>query len=466
MSFLFRVVYAAHASGTHHKLVLRALEGMRAADAEGWRRLFLSRVKLVLEGSKEPDRSFRDFQNHVLHPGVGPDRADWGGAPEAAEKWFARMVDMLERRRWDDAVFAAGVLSHYVSDPMMPLHTGSSDAETKVHRGTEWTISRDFEAIWAEGAPEGSLDGSSEDAPAPVAAERDDWLGRLVTDAAKEAHLAYDDLVEAYDLEQGARRAENGLTERGRAIAARQLRRATAAIAHVFDRAVTEAGMSPPKVDLTVRTVIATLGVPAAWVAKKLADAWEGAAVRRIAAEIARTGALERNVPRECRVVRKARAELEASGGPAPRRAPFRRARLERGSPVVDAPSIGPKTADRLKKLGVETVGDLLGADPKSVADGLGDSRITAPTVAAWRDQAGLLVRMPRLRRAEAVLLVACGYRDVASVASADAVRLRDQLLSAAQRPELRRVLRSAIAPDIAEIRRTIAAAREIQAGL
>lgn len=454
MSFLFRVLYAAHANGTHHKLALRALELLRAADAEEWRRLFLSRAKLLLEGSKEPDKSFKDFSNHVLHPGLGPDDADWGGAPGAAENWYARLVEKLERRAWDDAVHAAGVLSHYVSDPLMPLHTGSSDEETQMHRGAEWSVSRDFEALWEAAEP-----------ISPELQSGDHWLDALIRDGARGAFGQYGPLIASYDLARGARLPEEGYDAAGREIISRQLGRAAAAISAVIDRAISEAGVAPPAVNLTTRAVIATLGVPAAWVAKKLTDSADRAAVRRIYAEIATTGRLERNVPAECRVVRqrldRAREMGElglASAGPRRRR----RESLRWASAVVDAPSIGPKTAARLERLGVKTVGDLLVADPKSVADGLNDSRIKAPAVAAWRDQAGLLVKMPRLRRSEAVLLVAAGYRDVEAVAKADAVRMRDRLLSAAKKPEMQRALRSAIAPDLDAVRKTVAAARQV----
>ncbi|MCI4663619.1 MAG: DUF4332 domain-containing protein [Neomegalonema sp.] len=457
MSFLFRLLYAAHASGSHHKLALRALVRMEAGDADAWRRLFLSRARLLLEGSKEPDKSFKDFQNHVLHPSA-EGGAEFGGAPEAAERWYGRMVDMLEQRRWDDAVHAAGVLSHYVSDPLMPLHTGSSDAETKVHRGIEWTISKDFEALW-----------SAADPTTPLAADRaeeDGWLAKLIREAAADAHESYTALIEAYDPARGAATPEDGLNAAGRAIASRQLARAATAIAFTFDRAIIDAGMTPPEVSLTARTVVATLGIPVAWVAKKMENVAERAAVRRIYAEVEKTGGLERNMPRECRVVRKAiaaAAEQRAQTKPtALEGRATRRRRLTRDAPLEQAPSIGPKTAARLEALGLKTVGDLLAIDPKSVADGLRDRRITAKVVSAWRAQAGLLVRMQRLRRAEAVLLVFAGYRDVAAIAEADPEQLQTKLAAAAERPEMQRALRSASAPTLADLRKTVAEAREL----
>ena len=67
MNLLFRIVYAAHARGTHHKLALDALRNLNCPDHDLWQRLFLAHAKLYLEGSKAPDEDFRDFKNHVLH---------------------------------------------------------------------------------------------------------------------------------------------------------------------------------------------------------------------------------------------------------------------------------------------------------------------------------------------------------------------------------------------------------------
>ena len=78
MNLLFHIVYAAHASGTHHKLALDALRRLEGMDADMWQRLFLRHAKLYLEGAKAPDSEFKDFKNHVLHTRDGY----WGGAPE------------------------------------------------------------------------------------------------------------------------------------------------------------------------------------------------------------------------------------------------------------------------------------------------------------------------------------------------------------------------------------------------
>ena len=67
MSALFRIVYATHANGTHHKLALDALNEMQHGDKDAWTRVFLKHVERYLEGSKAPDVSFKDFKNHVLH---------------------------------------------------------------------------------------------------------------------------------------------------------------------------------------------------------------------------------------------------------------------------------------------------------------------------------------------------------------------------------------------------------------
>ena len=113
MSLLFNIVYAAHANGTHHKLALDALQAMKIETAGAWIRVFLKHAETYMVGAKDPDNTFKDFKNHVLHVGD----TYWGGAPEQVVAWYDKTVTALKEQRWADAVYAAGVTSHYYTDP-------------------------------------------------------------------------------------------------------------------------------------------------------------------------------------------------------------------------------------------------------------------------------------------------------------------------------------------------------------
>ena len=109
MSLLFRIVYAAHATGTHHKLALDALRHLACPEYEYWQRLFLKHAERYMEGAKAPDNTFKDFKNHVLHVRDGY----WGGALGKAEQWYGTLCAAIVREDWPEAVWSAGVLSHY-----------------------------------------------------------------------------------------------------------------------------------------------------------------------------------------------------------------------------------------------------------------------------------------------------------------------------------------------------------------
>jgi len=133
MSLLFRIVYAAHASGTHHKLALDAVKKLSVEDSDKWAKLFLKYSERYLVGSKDPDKLFKDFRNHVLHVQDN----FWGGAPDKCREWYDDLVSCLVAERWEDAVYSAGVLSHYYTDPIMPFHKAQSEAESAIHRAGE-----------------------------------------------------------------------------------------------------------------------------------------------------------------------------------------------------------------------------------------------------------------------------------------------------------------------------------------
>ena len=65
-----------------------------------------------------------------------------------------------------------------------------------------------------------------------------------------------------------------------------------------------------------------------------------------------------------------------------------RRFYLEPLTNVVHAPSIGPKTAQRLANAGIHTVADLLAADPVEAARELAAKNLTPEVVRSWQRQA------------------------------------------------------------------------------
>ncbi len=124
-----------------------------------------------------------------------------------------------------------------------------------------------------------------------------------------------------------------------------------------------------------------------------------------------------------------------------------RRFYLSREQEVQDAPSIGPKTAKRLAKVGIRTVADLLNADPESTALELQVSHIKPETLAAWQHQARLVCQIPELRGYGAQLLVACGMTQPEQIARTGADALVSQVLSFCETKEGQRILRSGEAP-------------------
>ena len=136
---------------------------------------------------------------------------------------------------------------------------------------------------------------------------------------------------------------------------------------------------------------------------------------------------------------------------------------LDWDSPVVDGPSIGPKTAKRVAKHGIKTVNDLLAADAKRLAKSLNDRRITAETVTDWQDQARLMCQIPNLRGHDSQILVACGYRDAADVKRSDAKSMFKTVGPFANSKEGARMLRSSKVPDLAEVTDWIAWSQQLR---
>lgn len=484
MSFLYRIIYAAHANGTHHKLALDALSYLEDASAEQWRNVFLKHAKTYLDGSKAPDNVFKDFKNHVLH--VRDDY--WGGAPEKAVEWYATLLEKLRAEAWEEAVHAAGVLSHYVTDPFHPFHTGQTEAENAIHRACEWSINRSYDALAALGRERFA----TSEIAIPASAK---WLQELVCQGAETANRQYERLIAHYDIHRGIADPPSGLDDTARALVAELIIEASKAFARILDRAFAESAAKPPQVSLTAETFLATLQIPMKFIEKKLANAEDRAQVRAMYQELQATGRVEATLPEDDRTVRDlhakeviapralkqaaARAQRLATSTPArpavsqkatpttaaaktPEAAETRstpRVFLKASDDVEAAPSIGTRSAQKLAEAGIFTVADLLSADPEASAATLRPLGISAATLRLWQQQARLVMDIPGLRGTHAQLLTGAGYMDAKSVAAAEAGLVCAAVLRYAATSEGQRLLRQDGPPATDKIESWVASA-------
>jgi len=126
---------------------------------------------------------------------------------------------------------------------------------------------------------------------------------------------------------------------------------------------------------------------------------------------------------------------------------------LDIDSPVVDAPSIGPKIAERLNTFGIRTINDFLRANAASITSQLNDKRVSAETILQWQQQSTLVCRVPNLRGHDAQQLVACGITTAEQLASCNVASLVGKVATFASTKAGQRILRGAPGADEAEVR-------------
>lgn len=492
MSLLFRIVYAAHANGTHHKLALDALQHLNVSGREQWVKLFLKHSEGYLEGSKAPDKVFKDFKNHVCHVRENY----WGGAPDKAREWYDDLVAALNAEKWEDAVYSAGVLSHYYTDPIMPFHTAQSEAESTIHRAVEWTVNRSYNDIKKLADRDHKMMMVlTPDDPVDLAAE-------MVRQGAEISNRYYSHLIAHYDFDRGVVKPEEGYNELGREVLAELIAYAAKGFAVLLGAAIEASGKAPPPVGITAETFVAGLKIPVKWVSRKMSNQAERRLVERMYDELHETGKVEENLPEDDALIRRQhRVEVlgiaeedegeevheplpapgsevddefieEADEGPDRRqldrhepsegeaaRLPSKRPEtgptyyLTEGDDVVDAPSIGVKTAKRLHIIDIHTVADLLAADSGAVASQLEVSYITEKVVKDWQAQAQLQCDVPRLRGHDAQFLVGCGYRTAEHLVAANPETLLVDLQAFLMTKDGERLLRVGNEPDLDEVK-------------
>lgn len=563
MDTLTNMLMGTVCRSTHHKLAVDALWQLRHPSASAWRNLFLTQYRAYLRGAKAPDDEFKDFRNHVLHVAQN----NWGGAVPTAKYWYDQTVEALHAEDWTTAAYNAGVLSHYYSDPHMPLHTGQSDAETNMHRAAEWSVTKAYDQLRRIIDQTGRW-------PMVEVSSGEDWLARMVLDGAELAHPHYETLVREFDMARGVLDPPRGLNDRCRKLLAELLAHAIVGFARILERAIEEADVAPPDTSPALEVFLCSVNQPIRAMLNKVADVRERAQIEAMFHELQTTGKVEEHLAEEQRVIRTeitayraqqpktvapkiaARSAITSSIAkpiaakpvvPKPALQPVaKQASQEKvftqksvvEKPVVEkkptapqltaplsltiapeskptivvpapvvkeavppkpevkpdtkpaakvavettlktesadnsskyrleltdllerAPSIGPKTANRMLGHGWRTVGDFLAVDPSEVARKLNSSWASVDIVTDWQKQAWLVLQIAELSGTAAQMLVGAGYPTVEEVAAADAGEMVGYIFEFAQSSQGQRILRDGKVPDQVTAARWIAAAR------
>lgn len=603
MNLLELVIIAHRCRSTHHYIAFDALQLLQGKDAGDWKNLLLKHHTQLLKGAKAPDAEFKDFQNHVLHVEDG----EWGGARDAAMKWYGKAVEALREKKWSKAAYALGVLTHYYADPIQPFHTAQSEEEGAIHRALEWSIAKSRDTIKALIDLRGY--------PHVYAGTETGFVADMVLAGAKYSNPHYQTFIDHYDLHKGVANPPEGLDQTLLDILADLVSYATAGVAVLFERAFAEAGVKPQKVDLDLPGYFAALDIPIRKITKRMADANDRKTVEKMYTEFVETGKVVKTLPADDKEIRalhckhilrqplewldmmpikpigtkhvplpehpepvkyqlkvvpvpvdgaevpepaqrmptvavdpevfdtpsrpQSLAEPEAAeieppiseiAAPEPVAAndaeavveavpepetveeakdavedlaqvaaeavdpepdtstvietasaaeamlaelnatdasvepkdatpdeaidqteqedetvdeldERRQNALSLESPVVDAPSIGPKTASRLEKVDIFTIGDLLSADPEETAKALNVRYIKADTLIDWQDQTRLMVDAPGLRVLDSQILVGAGIRNAKDLAKASATKVLNAATSFLDTPQGARVL-------------------------
>ena len=302
MDLLYSLIYRSCSSSTHHKFALDGLSRISSSSASAWRRLFLYHHADYLRGAKDPDTRFRDFKNHVLH--VHEDC--WGGAIEASAKWYRIATQAFRDEDWAHGVYASGVLSHYVTDPLMPFHSAQNDEENNIHRACEWSIFHSYDELFRSKQNQRFSE--------LQILEADDWLSKMLVSGAKYGQQFYDELVARYNFDQAIKHPVSGLDRRCREIIGTLLVYTVEHWALILSQLLRESGVAPLEIQMAYAGVTAVLQTPRRYLVRNFASAQDRELIRKMHREWKQTGRVEETQPLDEKTIDKLYKEEVLSG--------------------------------------------------------------------------------------------------------------------------------------------------------
>lgn len=521
MSLLYSLVFASRCRSNHHRLAVDALRHLQSPDAEAWRMLLLHHHDDYLKGAKAPDEVFKDFKNHVLHVREnnwgGAIEAceewqrrtvralkehDWKQAAWCAGVMSHYYVDPIQpfhtHQTEEEGVIHRAVewsfsKSYATFQRILEQDLGGYP-DVQVPKGDKWlaqmviagakasnphyeTIIAHYDHAVGVKKPEAGLDQELKDVIAGLVGHAAVGLARILDQTFDEAGVKPPRVNGALDVVFVTMTAP--IKAVLAAIENEADRKLVAAQYEEFRRTgkVRETLGEDDKVvrELHAVEVLKTplSSLDARWPREVGTEAGSGAPPRQVKKKKAKAApkpkAARTPKPAKPKPTPQAPVELAAPAPekpkpekrpPAPAPSEARVFTLHPGSPVVDAPAIGPKTAKRLEAIGVKTVGDLLALSPATGAVILDQRHITSSLIVDWQAQARLACTVPGLRSREAQALVACGIRSAEDLIASEPALVAEAVGRWAESDEAARVWGEAPAPTEEDVAGWIARAK------
>lgn len=298
MQLLVALLRAAHCYRTHHFLAVDALPLAQTDAGARLSRILAAHHGHYLRGAVDPDERYRDFHHHVIQVAD----AYWGQAPRVAHGWYDYLQQSLRRSRLAEAAHAAGVLSHYFTDPLQPLHTISGDRESALHQPIEWCVERCYRRLYREWCQNASR-------VVFQLSDRPGWLGEAMLHGARLAHRHHRTLLDGFRLRAAIENPGDGFSREARAVLSDLIGLAVTGWARVLERAAWEAerflGHPLPATNPAPAVASAICRLPDRWLAGVVSHHRLRRAVEAIAEEYRRTGRVIERLPVEVDIVRR-----------------------------------------------------------------------------------------------------------------------------------------------------------------